>query len=140
MKKIILLIVFSAGILLSALAQEDDPKGDAGRIEAYRIAYLTKKLNLTPEEAQKFWPLYNKYQNELRAARREYMQKNGTELELQEKQLEIRKRYNGEFGKALSTEKIDKLYKSEKEFMNILQKEYQDRRNQRLNNQKRNRQ
>ena len=68
------------------------------------------------------------------------MQKNGTELELQEKQLEIRKRYNGEFGKALSTEKIDKLYKSEKEFMNILQKEYQDRRNQRLNNQKRNRQ
>jgi hypothetical protein len=32
------------------------------RLEAYKIAFFTKRLNLTPGEAQKFWPLYNEYQ------------------------------------------------------------------------------
>ena len=33
------------------------------RINAYRIAFLTRRLNLTPQEAQKFWPVYNEYQD-----------------------------------------------------------------------------
>lgn len=33
------------------------------RINAYRIAFLTRRLNLTPQEAEKFWPVYNEYQN-----------------------------------------------------------------------------
>ena len=34
-------------------------------IESMKVAFLTKKLELTPEEAQKFWPVYNQFQGEL---------------------------------------------------------------------------
>ena len=29
------------------------------RLESFRIQFITKKLDLTPAEAEKFWPLYN---------------------------------------------------------------------------------
>ncbi len=31
------------------------------QIESHKIAYLTTKLSLTPNEAEKFWPLYNEF-------------------------------------------------------------------------------
>ena len=138
MKKIILLILIYTGIAFSAMAQ--DEQKDAGRLQAYKIAFLTKKLNLSPEEAQRFWPIYNKYEEELRAARIENRQNKASEIVTEEKILNIRKKYNGEFSKALSTEKVNTLFRSEREFGNIVQKEFLERRNQKNNNLKRNRQ
>jgi hypothetical protein len=138
MKKIILLIIIYAGIALSAMAQ--DEQRDAGRLQAYKIAFLTKKLNLTPEEAQRFWPIYNQYEAEMRTARIADRQNKASEIATEEKILNIRKKYNGEFSKALSTEKVNTLFRSEKEFGNIVQKEFLERRNQKSNNIKRNRQ
>ena len=105
-------------------------------MQAYKIAFLTKKLNLTPEKAQQFWPIYNKYENEMRAARVEG-RTSKKEIETEEKILNIRKKYNSEFTKALSTEKVNTLFRSEREFGNIVQKEFMERRNQRQNNPKR---
>lgn len=34
------------------------------RIQSEHIAYLTSELELTPEEAEKFWPIYNKAHQE----------------------------------------------------------------------------
>ena len=34
------------------------------KLEAYRIGFFTKKMNLTSEEAEKFWPAYNDFQKE----------------------------------------------------------------------------
>jgi hypothetical protein len=135
MKKIILLILLSAGIAASSTAQDEQ---NAGRLQAYKIAFLTKKLNLSPEEAQRFWPIYNKYETELRAARIEG-RRNNKEIETEEKILNIRKKYNDEFTKALSSEKVNTLFKSEREFGNIIQKEVLERRNQKNNNLKRKR-
>jgi hypothetical protein len=137
MKKILLILIF-AGVAFSAMAQDDQT--DLGKLQAYKIAFLTKKLNLSPEEAQRFWPIYNKYEAELRTARREDRQNKASEIVTEEKILNIRKKYNGEFTKALSTEKVNTLFKSEKEFGNIVQKELLDRRSQKSNNIKRNRQ
>jgi hypothetical protein len=39
------------------------------RIEPMKIAFITQKLNLTAEEAQKFWPVYNKFSDELQKLR-----------------------------------------------------------------------
>lgn len=33
------------------------------KVESQKVAYITKELNLTPEQAQSFWPLYNEHQN-----------------------------------------------------------------------------
>lgn len=32
------------------------------KVESQKVAYITKELNLTPEQAQSFWPLYNEHQ------------------------------------------------------------------------------
>jgi hypothetical protein len=38
-------------------------------IESMKIAYLTKKLDLTPDEAKKFWPVFNQFSEELKNVR-----------------------------------------------------------------------
>jgi predicted restriction endonuclease len=100
---------------------------DGSRIEALKVAYLTRKMNLSPEEAQRFWPIYNLYSNEIKEARAKAKQNGKTELELEETILNIRKKYNAEFNKALSPEKVDMFYKSEKEFGNFIKNEMERR-------------
>jgi len=36
-------------------------QGDGEKLTAYKIAFFTKNLSLTPAEAEKFWPLYNDF-------------------------------------------------------------------------------
>src|SRR5258705_11566219 len=38
-------------------------------IEAMKVGFLTRRLNLTPEEAKTFWPVYNQFQDELEKIR-----------------------------------------------------------------------
>ena len=132
MKKILLILTMFIGLTTIVVAQDEDGPKDGSRIEAMKIAYLTKKLNLSTDEAQKFWPIYNKYIDEVRAARREAHQNKTDEIKSEEKILDIRKRYNGEFNKALSAEKVNSFFRTEKEFSSFLQKELMERRQQRL--------
>ncbi|MBC7904691.1 MAG: hypothetical protein H7Y27_14800 [Gemmatimonadaceae bacterium] len=132
MKQILLIATIFFSTLLSSFAQDDAKNGN--RIQALKIAYLTQKLNLTTEEAQKFWPIYNSYSAELLRIRKEQKEKNLSEIDMEDRILTIRKKYNGEFGKALSAEKINTLFRSEKDFTNYIQRELQERRmNRRLN-------
>ena len=74
--KILLLLVCSATL---AIAQRDDmppgpppgggPPMKQEKIEAMKVGFITQKLDLSSEEAQKFWPVYNKYQDELKGIR-----------------------------------------------------------------------
>ncbi|MDO9340557.1 MAG: hypothetical protein Q7T72_08530 [Bacteroidales bacterium] len=34
------------------------------KLNAYKIGFFTKRLNLTSQEAEKFWPVYNEYQKQ----------------------------------------------------------------------------
>lgn len=137
MKKIILILLMALGISAVSMAQDDGDagqKGNGSRIEALKIAYLTKKLNLSTEEAQKFWPIYNEYMGEIRKTRIDARQNQEGEIGTEEKLLNIRKKYNGEFGKALSSEKVNTFFKAEKEFGTVLQKELMERRMQKMEN------
>jgi hypothetical protein len=137
MKKYLLIIVMMLGVAGMSVAQDDSGnKPNGGRLEALKIAYLTKKLNLSTEEAQKFWPIYNQYMDEIRKTRMDARQNKAAELNTEEKLLDIRKKYNGEFNKALSTEKVNQFFKAEKEFGTVLQKELMERRMQRMENRK----
>lgn len=125
------------GISAVSLAQDNKDagqKGNGSRIEALKIAYLTKKLNLSTEEAQKFWPIYNQYMGEIRKTRIDARQNQEGEIPTEEKLLNIRKKYNGEFNKALSSEKVNSFFKAEKEFGTVLQKELMERRMQKMEN------
>jgi len=100
---------------------------DGSRLEALKIAYLTKKLDLSTEEAQRFWPIYNQYTEEIRQTRLDAIKDHWDEIRLEENILNIRKKYNTEFGKALSPDKVNMFFKSEKEFGNFVQKEIERR-------------
>jgi len=41
------------------------------QIKSLRIAFLTKSLSLTPQEAQQFWPVYNEYSDRVDALHKE---------------------------------------------------------------------
>jgi len=132
MKHFLIIVFLGLGLSLKGLSQDGGDLKDGGRLEALKIAYLTKKLDLTTEEAQRFWPVYNKYTEEIHNIRREQKEKNLPELEAEDRILNVRKKYNGEFSKALSPQKADNFFRSEKDFGGYIQRELQQRR---LNNQ-----
>lgn len=113
---------------LPVFSQNEPGQDEGGRIEALKIAYITKKLNLSPEEAQRFWPIYNNYAGEMREARQEQRRSNLTEIDTEDKVLRIRKKYNTEFSKALNPEKVNTFFRTEKDFGNFVQKELSERR------------
>ncbi len=133
MKRIltILLLVITFGAA-SAQNEAGSLRNNGGKIEALKIAFLTNKMSLSPAEAQKFWPVYNKYTEEIRRARLEAREKKQSEITTEEKILDIRKKYETEFGKALSADKVNAFFKAEKDFSAYLQKEIMERRQNRL--------
>lgn len=66
MKKVKILSIF---ILLSLISFGQQNKKD--RIKALKTAYITEKLNLSADEAEKFWPIYNAYSNENKALKKQ---------------------------------------------------------------------
>ncbi|MCF1716259.1 hypothetical protein L0U88_16575 [Flavihumibacter sp. RY-1] len=128
MKYIFTLLFFIGSFQLVTQAQQRDGE----RLEALKVAYLTKKLNLNTEEAQKFWPIYNEYMADLKKVRQE--NRGGDELKREEKLLEVRKKYQASFSKALSPDRANQFFKAEKEFYGYVQKELQERRQQRQDN------
>ena len=134
MKRILTILLLVLTTLNISIAQDDDAnrRNNGGKIEALKIAYLTNKLSLSPDEAQKFWPIYNKYMEDIRTTRLDARENKQSEIATEEKILGIRKKYNTEFGKALSSEKVNSFFKAEKEFGTYLQKEIIERRQQRI--------
>jgi hypothetical protein len=135
MKKIVLSFLFSFFVVAVTLAQPPErPMGPRGKgprpskenVEALKVAFITKHLNLNAEEAQKFWPAYNACFEELKKARQE---KKDDVLAFEEAALNIRKKYKNDFKKALgSDERVNKAMGADRAFMSMIKDELQHRR------------
>ena len=95
-------------------------------IEAVKAAFITQKLELTPEESQKFWPVYNQYDNEIMQVRAS--NRNGDVIEKEQKVLDIRKKYRSSFEKILGPQRLNDLYNAESDFRKILIQRLKERR------------
>jgi hypothetical protein len=135
--KFIWSFLFCLIIALPLSAQEKALRNQ--QIEAVKIAFITQKLNLSSTEAEKFWPVYNSYQGELREVfkqRREARSKKAAnpneklngELDFEDHLLEIRKKYKQEFSKVIPAEKVLRFYAAEREFREQMIEELKDRR------------
>jgi len=138
MKKLLALVT----LLLPAFgmfAQTDDaPALSEERlreVKAQRIAFLTSRLKLTPEEAQVFWPLYNAY-DEARETNRKEMRRSlrskdgaGTTLteqqaqerlnkglELRQRELDLERNYKDRFVKTIGAVRTVELVRAEHDF------------------------
>ena len=66
MKQIILLLTLGVFLIAqtSVVAQKsDNHKKRWEKYKTEKVAFLTTNLDLTPQEAQKFWPVYNEMEN-----------------------------------------------------------------------------
>ena len=124
-------------IAMPLSAQEKGQKNQ--QVEAVKIAFITQKLNLNSSEAEKFWPVYNSYQREMREVfklRREAKNKKQSdtddrltgELDFESRLLDIRRKYKQEFSKVIPAEKVSKFYEAEREFREQMIRELKDRR------------
>ena len=118
------------------------------KIESARIALITERLKLTPEQAEKFWPLYREYMDKREELRREFTdaRKNlggdrMTEeeskklldkgLELKERQLALEKNYTERLNTVITTQQILQLRRAEDDFRQLLLQRIERRREQR---------
>lgn len=128
-----LALILTLGIIIPKNMQAQ-PGGD-GKIGPVVVGYITRQLELTETEAQKFWPIFNEYEKEMRQTRKAYKD---DELKMEEEMLKVRKSYKVRFLAAgISDQKINKLFKVEKELILKIQKAMQQRkemREQRLRN------
>ena len=126
MKKIYTLLLFLFFHSYFCIAQSPDGNDGGGRVEAVKMAYMTEQLNLTPQEAQSFWPVYNSYTNEIRQARQQYA---NDEVAYEKKVVQIKERYQGNFRKVLgsNTQRVNKVYTSERQFKDLLRNEQKNR-------------
>ena len=116
-------------------AQRDIGPGDFEKFKSQKIAFLTEKMNLTPNEAQNFWPEYNqseKERMEIQHQRRLLEQKTRDEnvkmsdqevikitrelMATFKKEANISSEYNEKFLKILSPQKVLQLYRAENQF------------------------
>ena len=139
LNKYILVLVAVLLVNLSYSQQCDKFSKHKEKMEAEKVAFITKKLDLSVDEAQKFWPVYNEMQEkkaELHKQKRSLMQKfhkgfdsmSDSEIEKSlEKSLNIdlevdkmRIEYNSKFKKAIGVKKTALFYESEREFRKTL--------------------
>lgn len=169
MRKLLIIVawMFSG---LSVIAQdqseiEQDPKA-LEKINSLRIAYISEKLGLTTEQAEKFWPVYREFSDKRRELRQELIVarkdlKQGEDpdkdaklmklgLELKQRELDLEKTYSDRLLKVITAQQILSLRKAEGDFQIMLRDLIQQRRlmqqrnetirerNQRLKQQQRN--
>jgi len=150
-----LILVLLMIVSTTSFSQPDDhfrgPKRlnpeEKNKIEAKKAAFLTTRLELSVEEAQMFWPVYNEMYKKLDKFRdiRRQMESNQIDidktdddqlLELMNKRIEgreaevkLEKEYHIKFLEILSTKQVAKLYKSEMEFKRELLRQLKGSRN-----------
>jgi hypothetical protein len=91
------------------------------RLEFFRIQFISKKLDLTPAEAEKFWPVYNEQKNASRSLMEE---KKDDEIAIQEAMLAIRKKFKKDLMPILKTEeRVNLALKVDRELLNKMRNE-----------------
>jgi hypothetical protein len=65
----ILLVFFMVLAPLVSFSQ-----GDRDKVELLRTAFITKKLELSGAESDRFWPVYNEYNDKIKAIRKNLRQ------------------------------------------------------------------
>lgn len=146
-KIIILLILFistatfaQSGSLLKQRMQQKKEQ-----LKSMKIGFITTELNLTSDEATKFWPLFNAFEDKQRELKQDkiknYMgridsdkltEKEAntllTQMEITEDELfQLRKKFVNSLKGVLPAVKILKLKKAEEEFSKKLLQQYRDK-------------
>ena len=135
----ILLCVLATGSVFSQSINE--------KIEARKIALITQKLELTPEQAERFWPIYREWSErrmdlarEFNEARRDFDPQVASEEEtrrmldmgmrIKEQRLNLERDYSERMRQVITDRQLLNLRRAEEDFKQMLLKRMQERRQQ----------
>ncbi|HEY5690093.1 MAG TPA: hypothetical protein VIS49_01435 [Cyclobacteriaceae bacterium] len=145
--KFLMVLLMLAPLAVWAQDEErmnQDPKARE-RIEAARIGLISERLGLTPEQAERFWPVYREFTRkrgeligEFRNAQRETGPDNKDPekqralvelgLKIKQRQLDLEKDYSRRMMDVISAQQILNLRNAEKEFQRMILNQLQQRR------------
>ena len=120
MKKYLLILTLLFGSFSMAFAQEGEDLKKQEKIQALYVAYVTQQLQLTPDEAQKFWPLHTQFANDLKSIKHDQ-----PELVKEEARLNIKKKYQQNFTQVLGSNRCDRFFRMNDEFKRKLRERLQ---------------
>lgn len=132
-------------LFISTVSIAQDRMDRNEKIKSLKIAYITEKLDLSKTEAQKFWPIYNAFEEKMHALRKDYSEdrkqidyENLTESQAEEliknfkesntQRNELYNKYVSDLQKVISSKKIVLLKKTEDDFKHKMFEEYKKRR------------
>jgi hypothetical protein len=140
---ILLAMIFCLGLRVSAQNQRLD------NLNAYKIGFFTRRLNLTSQEAEKFWPVYNEFQKQKTQIQIEkasiIKNFNQNETTLSDSQLteigdklvesivedsELAVTFHKKLKTVLPPAKVIRFYQAENQYKTLLLKELQENRSQ----------
>jgi hypothetical protein len=144
MKKISIAILFLFAFAMAVMAQPG-PRGEKRqeKMEAFKIAFFTERLQLTPDESKAFWPLYNQFENErdglkdkfdLEDKKLELLSDKEVEaaimqhIEMEEQLVKLRRDYVRRFMEVLPVRKVALLQRIDRDFKVALLEEIKKRR------------
>lgn len=147
MKRFLLILTTLLAFLAADLAAQPGGRGPKGkpdstqtasgaeRVQALKVAFITKRLNLTSSEAEKFWPVYNEYQDQRDAVRRQQQENRqkireqadqlseqellrlaDEELSLRQKDIDLQTEMHEKLKKVIPAKKLAQLYVAEEDF------------------------
>ncbi|MEN9444964.1 MAG: hypothetical protein RIS47_1855 [Bacteroidota bacterium] len=140
-------------VLLWALPQQAHSQRLLERVQAKKVAFLSNKMELTPEEAKVFWPIYDEFevkqqaiqqiklrifQENKKGERRDNLPDEATQQKLALEYLDteideakLRKEYYYKFAAVIPVHKIITMYRAEQQFrmqlLNEIKQRNQDR-------------
>jgi hypothetical protein len=145
--KTLLKIIFFLILTIPAMAQDEggdelpqqDPKARE-KINAAHAAYITERLGLTAEEAEKFWPVYREYAAKRKNIREQFKdaRKSGKkehelidlDLKIKQQELDLEKDYSNRLQKVITPQKLMNLRQAEGDFRKLLLRQIQQRQHQ----------
>ncbi len=136
---LLLVVVLSSSLAFSQGHKEKMSPEAREKLESQKISYITQQVDITPEQAQVFWPLYNELTKKKRAFHHEFRQlldklKDEAEnlpeeelvkisdrtADLKVERAKMEREYYYKFKEVLSTKQLLNLNLAEKQFQNML--------------------
>lgn len=146
--KVLINFLFLVLIAIPGWSQDEDaivrnPKAQE-KIIAARIAFITERLELSPAEAERFWPIYREFNNKRQEIRQQFEQarknpgvdqpaeqrdKDLVELgfKLKQQELNLEKDYSTKILSVIPAQKLMALKKAEDDFRRLLIQQIQQR-------------
>lgn len=134
-------IWFALAFMVLAVAGLSAQGNMESRIRSMRVAFITERMKLTPEEAEKFWPIHNQYEGEMRKIREKYRAERDFQtmsdqeverfltdhLDMEEELLKLKRDYYNRMRKVVPARKLAMYVRADLDFNRKLIQSLQNR-------------